>query len=760
MASVVDILLKVRADLAGLNKATQGIKSFATTAMGALGVGASVAGLTALGRAAINEGSRITDFATKLRLTNEEIQVFQGAVKDAGASMEDFQAATSRMQKSILETAQGLGGAGRHFRALGLDAQELVQMPVAEQFEAIAQAVAKSDDPLQAYVSAQGILGDSAFKLREVLQRLGTDGFGKLREDVDKTYGIMNDPAALDRAADNIERLKQRIVVITGNIIGDMMSETGRQKLTLQLILAATEFSEYLLGGIERVARFAFSIFSTTFKSLGESLGYYISVAIEGGAKAIRELRLKVAEKNPLISQEEFVAMAREVDGANQVGAQVVAGSRPTVSGFEGILGAALDDAKATTTTKFFAESQAELKSAIEELNKARAEEIKLANNANKITQTTIGVTKNIRAEIDGLARSYQAQALAIQAQITALNASPFITQAEKNELTIILLGRQNDLIREQIKLLNEKLLLEEDAATRQLIEQRITGLEQQSSGIEGQQAGLQPLSAGGGIAAGAVDYMNQVGTLGEQLRATFVSIGQTISQSVGGAISGLIQGTMTWGQALRNIGMSIVQGIINSFAQMVAEWITAHIIMANIRRLFNMAEVTENAAKNTAIVSQEAAAGAATATAWTPAAIVKSIATFGVAAIIGLALVMAAISAFDKGGYTANGPAQQPAGIVHAGEWVAPQWMVRDKMFGQVISNLEAARTGGGFAMGGFVEPQFTIAAESGLPQNETRWMRPIIVRSMSLAEELRNEPGVESVIIDINQRNRDKLI
>lgn len=759
MASVVDILLKVRADLAGLNKATQGIKTFATTALGALGVGASVAGLTALGRAAISEGSKITDFATKLRLTNDEVQVFQGAVKDAGASMEDFQGAANRMQKSILETARGLGGAGRHFRDLGLDAQELVKLPVAKQFEAIAQAVAKSEDPLQAYVSAQGILGDSAFKLREVLFRLGTDGYGKLREDVERTYGIMNDPAALDRAADNIERVKQRITVVMGNLIGDLMSETGRQKLTLQLILAANEFTEALFSGIERVARFVLNVQVGVWQSVAKAFEYGLIAAIEASLRTLRNGLLKIAEFNPLVSGQEYSRMASEVDAQNKISLQVMANQKPDF-GFENILGNALDAANAPVVTKLFEASQTELRTAIEALNEVRAEEVKQTNTSNAATETSINLSKNLRGEIDAMARSLQSQTFAIQSQITALNASPFITQADKNELTIVLLGKQNDLINEQIRLLKEKLLLEEDPATRQLIEGRITGLEQQGAGIEGQQAGLAPLSAGGGIAAGAVDYMNQVGTLGEQLRATFVSIGQTISQSVGGAISGLIQGTMTWGQALRNIGQSIVQGIINAFAQMVAEWITAHIIMANIRRLFNMAEVTENAAKNTAIVGQEAAAGAATAAAWTPAAILKSIATFGVAAIIGLALVMAAISAFDKGGYTANGPAQQPAGIVHAGEWVAPQWMVRDKMFGQVIANLEAARTGGGFAMGGFVEPQFTIAAESGLPQSETRWMRPIIVRSMSLAEELRNEPGVESVIIDINQRNRDKLI
>lgn len=45
------------------------------------------------------------------------------------------------------------------------------------------------------------------------------------------------------------------------------------------------------------------------------------------------------------------------------------------------------------------------------------------------------------------------------------------------------------------------------------------------------------------------------------------------------------------------------------------------------------------------------------------------------------------------EGGYTEDGPKYKEAGVVHAGEWVAPQWMVKSAKFGPIIGALESSR-------------------------------------------------------------------
>lgn len=70
--------------------------------------------------------------------------------------------------------------------------------------------------------------------------------------------------------------------------------------------------------------------------------------------------------------------------------------------------------------------------------------------------------------------------------------------------------------------------------------------------------------------------------------------------------------------------------------------------------------------------------------------------------------IVAAASPGFAEGGYTEPGHKSRPVGVVHAGEWVAPQRMVKDDRFRPILDWLESQRRGMGvtaapFASGGF---------------------------------------------------------
>lgn len=84
-------------------------------------------------------------------------------------------------------------------------------------------------------------------------------------------------------------------------------------------------------------------------------------------------------------------------------------------------------------------------------------------------------------------------------------------------------------------------------------------------------------------------------------------------------------------------------------------------------------------------------------------------------------AVVMATVkglAGFSGGGYTKKGSKYEPAGVVHAGEWVAPQEMVKSPITGPIISALEGRRSmfagsgamnrisSYGYAQGGYVGP------------------------------------------------------
>src|SRR5699024_7286350 len=63
-----------------------------------------------------------------------------------------------------------------------------------------------------------------------------------------------------------------------------------------------------------------------------------------------------------------------------------------------------------------------------------------------------------------------------------------------------------------------------------------------------------------------------------------------------------------------------------------------------------------------------QVAAASTTAAAWTPAAFMASIGSFGAAAAIGIGAVLAigALGGFRKGGYTGDGGLDEVAGVVH----------------------------------------------------------------------------------------------
>jgi hypothetical protein len=203
---------------------------------------------------------------------------------------------------------------------------------------------------------------------------------------------------------------------------------------------------------------------------------------------------------------------------------------------------------------------------------------------------------------------------------------------------------------------------------------QRATRFERAQQGYAGLQDPTQHYqSAGEGFEGGAMEYLTQLGTVGDQVASTFSNIAQTITGGIANGITGLIARTMTWRQALAQIGTAVLNTIIQSFVEMAAAYMMRRMMMFVFGRKLDAAEVAGNVSKNAALLTSEATTAAATAVAWTPAALVKSIATFGLAALIGAAILAAVLGGFSTGGYTGHGNPDEVAGVVHRREWVVP---------------------------------------------------------------------------------------
>lgn len=183
---------------------------------------------------------------------------------------------------------------------------------------------------------------------------------------------------------------------------------------------------------------------------------------------------------------------------------------------------------------------------------------------------------------------------------------------------------------------------------------------------------------------------------------AAFDAFGQTASN----ALTGVLTGSMSASDALRSIGSTVLNAVINSFVQMGVEWVKSAVVGAAAQKT---AIVSTMAVQNAAVGAQVAVstgAAAATTAAWTPAAIMASIASMGTAAKIGLAAV-AALGVAAIAGKRKNGGPVSAGGMYQVGENGLPeifqasngnQYMIPGDN-GKVISNkdLTGGSSGGG---------------------------------------------------------------
>jgi len=280
---------------------------------------------------------------------------------------------------------------------------------------------------------------------------------------------------------------------------------------------------------------------------------------------------------------------------------------------------------------------------------------------------------RNIRAEMQAAELAYQERILALRNQAGAVESNWLLTNNQKRERTLAILDQEVRAIDEQISRLEELRTIgtpEEQLA----IDRQMAGLRGQQGGLRNQMlgAGPDPNSYADQWSAALTRIQNEFLTAAQWMAKSFEDAFTAATGAISNGIQGLIYGTMTWGQALMNIGQSIVQSLVKSFADMVAQWIMSHVIMKSVS--------TAWAAFTSTMRAKDIAEANATEAAKMPAlaanATLASIGSWGIAAVVGVAAIagiLASLGAFREGGYTGDGDRNDVAGIVHRGEFVVP---------------------------------------------------------------------------------------
>lgn len=219
---------------------------------------------------------------------------------------------------------------------------------------------------------------------------------------------------------------------------------------------------------------------------------------------------------------------------------------------------------------------------------------------------------------------------------------------------------------------------------------QKITEIEQTRAAIEAQyrQQRMDAMWA---------EWQQQ--SLGAQLFGTALDSAMSTASN---SITGLLTGTMSIQDAMRSLGSTVLNSLVNSFVEMGVQWVKSA-VMGQTAQV--AATATATAAQTAGLATTTAASTAAAATttaAWTPAAIVASIGSFGGAAAIGVGAVLGAL-AMGIAGKRKNGGPVSAGSMYEVGENGLPeifqasngrQYMIPGND-GSVISNKDL--TGGG---------------------------------------------------------------
>ena len=464
--------------------------------------------------------------------------------------------------------------------------------------------------------------------------------------------------------------------------------------------LAGTMMVDFLLVPLGSIASYIGSAFSYAFEGAVNFFAGLLEDVINGASEMLGNLIGKQLGTVSLRSQRVFAApdFMRSFS-ENQEGGQILK---------EGL-------------TKFFDESTAagrELMgvgaglsigtSALDSLTKLIAQVIKARQEAKAAGGAGAGVTPeeetraaNVREASKLLELQMTERIAQINAERAASEGSWLTTSAQKFRERKQLLEAEYKVVVDQMRAYEQLRDIATTSEEQQQMQARVSALGAQGVGILGQRQamGPSPESFGENFQATVVQLQNQFGTVAQQMASTFADVFNSAISSISNGITGLIMGTMSWGQALMMIGTTILTTIVQSIVQMGVRWVATQILMATVGKSIMAASL--------AATMPIAAASSAV---WATPATLATIASYGAAAAAAPGFILGAqgmvlaqsLAAFKTGGYTGDGNPNDVAGIVHRGEFVVPADAV-DRIG---LSTLQAMTAAGASDPGAFTSP------------------------------------------------------
>jgi hypothetical protein len=165
-----------------------------------------------------------------------------------------------------------------------------------------------------------------------------------------------------------------------------------------------------------------------------------------------------------------------------------------------------------------------------------------------------------------------------LQGMAALADANPWISPKERKSIKADLIAQENIELDKQIRLLQERDTLSPEE------QGRLDGYTQKRAGNTFATDSLSETKTAGSALG---KWAQGIGTIGQQVGGVMTQTAETMRTSMGAAFSDMILKGTSFKNAMKSFGLAIAQGFINSAAQMVADWIMQHTIMAAVKKFF-----------------------------------------------------------------------------------------------------------------------------------------------------------------------------
>lgn len=265
--------------------------------------------IVSFGRQVADELDALNDVANRTGVGVEALQAYGAAAKLAGTDVETFARSIQKLTVNI-GNAVGDENAQKKFKELGLSFDELREKTPTEQFEAVADAIARIADPAERAAAAVSVFGKGGIELGPLFSE-GPGALANMRKEAEALGQVVNADAVQSIAAmnDAFDKVWMTVKGLTAQIVGELaepVRQIAEDLLEVVKEVGATNIAQDVAAGLLDFIKMAGNAFfqlaqfiEAFVKKFGPTLGLDLRSDTEKRIEELRAGQIRRGEVDP-----------------------------------------------------------------------------------------------------------------------------------------------------------------------------------------------------------------------------------------------------------------------------------------------------------------------------------------------------------------------------------------------------------------------------------------------------------------------------